>query len=636
MASRAPQFSTDPSPEALAYFRNKGLTPSFNWQDVWAAEHANAFTVAKATELEILQTIRAAVDDALAKGQTFEDFSKALTPKLQKFGWWGRQFVTDPETGEQVFAQLGSPARLRLIFDANIRTAHAAGQWERAQRTKAVLPFFLYIETTSREPREEHLAQVGTIAHVDDAYWDTWFPPNGWNCKCSVRQITKAEAEKLGWKKGDVPPVWPTRPFVNKRTGAIEEVPEGIDPGWHTNPAKARFTMLDQMLSGKLDDIDDTIRAVALKDMTSNWLFKRMASGEFYDFAAPWKTPNIAAPVGHLSRDLQALLGRQSGVVWMTPDRPFVMKMPSIETWAKLPQVIEEGAAVRHKADANYLTFYRHIDGKTYRAEIAVRDVTPAGEKIKGGRFDLQLFHEIDAKTAKFEMQLAEMEQRVIRREAEKTVFASPAILPVIASVAGLSLPPLRPGDRQTLLLKDGSEIEIHHKKSRGNAGLRHIAIRNSAGDIGDLYYDFVRDGSTSRILVYDVQLMPEFQRRGIATMLYDRIESWATEAGFVMGPSEKLMPKGFAFWRKRAPSHPRILADARNYETALLEYGQKRHGAGVQIAVNWTGRKINFVSPSKGPREAPRILESVSYDYLAKIGIIPDIPAYKIGGAGG
>ncbi|MEQ1671583.1 MAG: phage minor head protein, partial [Hyphomicrobium sp.] len=317
MASRAPKFTTDPSREALAYFRNKGLTPSFNWQDVWAAEHANAFTVAKATELEILQTIRTAVDDALSKGQTFEDFSKALTPKLQKFGWWGRQFVTDPETGEQVFAQLGSPARLRLIFDANIRTAHAAGQWERAQRTKSVLPFFLYIETTSREPREEHLAQVGTIASVDDPYWDTWFPPNGWNCKCGVRQITKAEAEKLGWKKGDKPPVWPTRPFENKRTGAIEDVPEGIDPGWHTNPAKSRFTMLDQMLSGKLDDIDPTMRAVALKDMTSNWLFRRMASGEFYDIAAPWKTPDIATAVGHLSRDLQKLTGQKSGVVWM-------------------------------------------------------------------------------------------------------------------------------------------------------------------------------------------------------------------------------------------------------------------------------------------------------------------------------
>ena len=635
MATRAPIFTSDPSPEALAYFRNKGLTPSFNWQDVWAAEHANAFTVAKATELEILQTIRTAVDDALSKGQTFEDFSKALTPKLQKFGWWGRQFVTDPETGEQILAQLGSPARLRLIFDASIRTAHAAGQWERAQRTKSVLPFFLYIETTSREPREEHLAQVGTIAHVDDPYWDTWFPPNGWNCKCGVRQITKAEAEKLGWKKGDRPPVWPTRPFENKRTGAIEDVPEGIDPGWHTNPAKSRFTMLDQMLSGKLDDIDPTMRAVALKDMTSNWLFRRMASGEFYDISAPWKTPDIATAVGHLSRDLQKLTGQKSGVVWMTPDRPFVMKSPAIETWSKLPLVIEEGAVVRNKADANYLTFYRKIDGKTYRAEIAVRDVTPGGQKIKGGRFDLQLFHEIDAKTAKFELQLAEMEQRIIRREAEKTLFTPPPIA-AVAPIAGLSPPPLRPGDRQTLILKDGSEVEIHHKKSRGNAGLKHIAIRNSEGDIGELYYDFVRDGSKSRILVYEVHVKPEFQRRGIATMLYDRIESWANEAGHIMGPSEKLMPKGFDFWRKRAPSHPRILADARNYEVQLSEYGQKRHGAGVQIAVNWTGRRVNFVIPSKSMREAPKILESVSYDDLAKIGILPDIPAYKIGGSGG
>ena len=147
MPARGFVFSTDPPPEALAYFRNKGLRPSFNWQDVWAQEHAFAFTVAKATQLEVLLTIRKAVDDALAKGLTFDDFSKQLAPRLQGFGWWGRQFVVDPLTDQEIVAQLGSPQRLRLIYDANLRSAHAAGQWDRAQRTKAVLPFFLYVET---------------------------------------------------------------------------------------------------------------------------------------------------------------------------------------------------------------------------------------------------------------------------------------------------------------------------------------------------------------------------------------------------------------------------------------------------------------------------------------------------------
>lgn len=419
MPERGFIFSDQPSPEALLYLRNKGLRPSFDWQDVWAQEHAHAFTVAKATQLEVLDTIRKAVDRALATGQTYEDFAKQLAPRLQGFGWWGRQIVTDPLTGEEVLAQLGSPQRLRLIYDANIRSAHAAGQWERAQRTKAVLPFFIYIETVSREPREEHLAQVGTIAHVDDPYWDTWFPPNGYNCKCGVRQITKSEAEKRGWTPKSKPPPWETRPFVNKRTGIVDEVPVGIDPGWHFNPAKARFSTLDQLLSGKLDDAAPELREIALKDMTSNWLFRRFASSDFYDIAAPEKTPNIAAAVGHVSKELRAVTGQQSGVVWLTPEKPFVNGKPSLAMWAKLPGLIDAGTVVQSSADARYLIFYQRIDGKMYRAEVAVRDVTPQGVRIKGGRLELQYFREVEDDIARHELMIAEGEKRVLRRAIE-------------------------------------------------------------------------------------------------------------------------------------------------------------------------------------------------------------------------
>src|SRR5690606_37926146 len=67
----------------------------------------------------------------------------------------------------------------------------------RAQRTKKALPFFLYIRTSSRDPREEHLGWVGIVLPVDHPFWNTHFPPNGWQCKCQVRQITAREAKRL-------------------------------------------------------------------------------------------------------------------------------------------------------------------------------------------------------------------------------------------------------------------------------------------------------------------------------------------------------------------------------------------------------------------------------------------------------
>ena len=67
-----------PPEEAIAYFRQKGFAFSWSWQDVWQEAHANAFTVAKAMKLDVLQDIRNAVDDAISKGTTFETFQKEL------------------------------------------------------------------------------------------------------------------------------------------------------------------------------------------------------------------------------------------------------------------------------------------------------------------------------------------------------------------------------------------------------------------------------------------------------------------------------------------------------------------------------------------------------------------------------
>jgi hypothetical protein len=40
--------------EALAYLKNKKLQPGFSYKDVWHEEHATAFTVAKAMQLDVL------------------------------------------------------------------------------------------------------------------------------------------------------------------------------------------------------------------------------------------------------------------------------------------------------------------------------------------------------------------------------------------------------------------------------------------------------------------------------------------------------------------------------------------------------------------------------------------------------
>jgi hypothetical protein len=275
-----PGFRFDPFPprEALEYFRAKGWKIGFDYRDVWREEHALAFTVAKAMSMDVLTTIREEVDRALAEGRTLRQFQKDLQPRLEALGWWGRGEEIDQTTGEKRPAQLGSPRRLRTIYNANLRTARAAGQWERIERMRATHPFLLYRLGPSQEHRLQHVKWDGLLLPADDPWWNTHMPPNGWGCKCWVRQVSRAEAERL--KQSGVPdplappirdeegrltgrrervmkPVQTAAPptryrrWKNKRTGKTERVPEGIDPGWDTNPGVARAEHLARLLGDK-------------------------------------------------------------------------------------------------------------------------------------------------------------------------------------------------------------------------------------------------------------------------------------------------------------------------------------------------------------------------------------------------
>jgi len=240
--------------EALEYFRAKRLQPAFDYRDVWRAEHDLMFTVAKAMRFDLLSDIRDAVGEALAEGQTFAEFQQRLTPILQAKGWWGKGQAYDPQAGERVEAQLGSPRRLRTIYRTNMRTARAAGQWDRVQRTKRTHPYLLYQLGPSREHRPEHRGWLGLLLPVDDPFWRTHYPPNGWGCKCWVRQVSRREAERLiaSGRVSTTAPQIRTRLWVNERTGEEQRIPQGIDPGWDYHPGASRA----QAIAGKADQAE--------------------------------------------------------------------------------------------------------------------------------------------------------------------------------------------------------------------------------------------------------------------------------------------------------------------------------------------------------------------------------------------
>lgn len=313
VSSPQPRRGFQTPPEVTGYFADKGLRPAFSWADVWGQEHAYAFTVAKATELELLTAFKGAIGKALAEGQGFETWRKGMLDELQRIGWAGPRTVTDP-TGAWSPAEVDftDARRLRTIFWSNMNSARSAGQWERAQRTKAALPYALYVRSASSDPRKEHLGWVGIILPIDDPWWRTHWPPNGWGCKCSIRMITGRERDRLlaaepkpgGITYRDTPPEEPPpKIFVNRRSGEISEIPAGIDPGWQTNPGLSRANTLVTRLTERLAEAGEEDARAALASIAASPM-PRIIAGlpEAVSLPIAVAPPTLAAEAGAAAR----------------------------------------------------------------------------------------------------------------------------------------------------------------------------------------------------------------------------------------------------------------------------------------------------------------------------------------------
>lgn len=242
--------------QAVAFFQAKGLQPTFAWQEMLGDEHTRAFTVAKMMDVDMLKDTRALIDQAISEGRSMEWFKKEITPYLQKKGWWGKQQVVAPG-GAIVKAQLGSPSRLATIFRTNMQSAYAAGQWDKITEQAEALPYLVYDAIDDHRTRPEHAAWDDLALPVGHPFWQTHYPPNGWNCRCGVIQVDDDGLEALGKSGPDPDPPTGTYKWRNPATGKWHKVPDGLDPGWDYNPGAAYQQHLNQVLAQKMASLPD-------------------------------------------------------------------------------------------------------------------------------------------------------------------------------------------------------------------------------------------------------------------------------------------------------------------------------------------------------------------------------------------
>ena len=295
--------------DAYRFLRRKGQRVSDHWTDVYGQEHHAAFTAARMTRLDVVRETHNALLSAVADGATEREFLDALGPLLEE-RW------TPPPAGGDV------PHRLRRIFATNVRVADAAGQWDRIQRRKKRFPYLVYSLGPSVEHRPEHAAWAGLVLPAAHHFWHSHYPPNGWGCKCRVRAVTRAEAERLLANGGkSAPPDWwrDAEEWENPATGRTIAVPRGIDPGWEHNVGRRRARNSSEAYASSLER---TIADMAGEpgDLAGRWARRHVLAlrGEpEYRAALAGKAPDgVAEPVAVLGAAAAAEIGA-ARLLWL-------------------------------------------------------------------------------------------------------------------------------------------------------------------------------------------------------------------------------------------------------------------------------------------------------------------------------
>lgn len=78
---------------------------------------------------------------------------------------------------------------LRTEYNQAVASSQCAARWTDYGKRAENNPYLQYQAVMDANTRAEHAAHNGVIKRYDDDFWDKYYPPNGWGCRCEVVQL---------------------------------------------------------------------------------------------------------------------------------------------------------------------------------------------------------------------------------------------------------------------------------------------------------------------------------------------------------------------------------------------------------------------------------------------------------------
>lgn len=85
---------------------------------------------------------------------------------------------------------------LQAEYQTARQAAGHARHWVEFQKDKDIFPRLKYVTVGDARVRDDHRKLDGIVKPIDDPFWDKFYPPNGWRCRCYVKQTDEPESDE--------------------------------------------------------------------------------------------------------------------------------------------------------------------------------------------------------------------------------------------------------------------------------------------------------------------------------------------------------------------------------------------------------------------------------------------------------
>ncbi len=130
--------------------------------------------------------------------KTFHELNEAFPSLLDENGdrKTFERFLNDVRSIDETYNR----NYLRAEYNFVHQSAQMAAKWERFAEDGD--RYYLQYRTAGDDKvRPEHAALDRITLPMSDPFWETYYPPNGWNCRCSVVQVLKWKYDKTDPKE---------------------------------------------------------------------------------------------------------------------------------------------------------------------------------------------------------------------------------------------------------------------------------------------------------------------------------------------------------------------------------------------------------------------------------------------------